>query len=101
MQLYPLDTNPLVIVYAGVPASLIPVEHLYDPSTGTAADAYGVPVVSADAANKNGSVDLNNFEMLNIALSPSYDDRESEVAQKVFREPSPDVDLLHKQIEVF
>jgi hypothetical protein len=53
------------------------------------------------ATNRNGRVDLNNFEMLNIALSPSYDDRESEVAQKVFREPSPDVDLLHKQIEVF
>ena len=100
MQLDPLDTTPLVIVYAGVPASLMPVEHLYDPSTGTAADAEGVPVVSTDAANKNGSVDLNNFEMVNIAISPSYDDRESGIAQKVFGEPSPDVNLLHQHIEL-
>jgi hypothetical protein len=51
----------------------------------TAGDAV---IVSTEAANKNGSVDLENFEMVNIALSPSYDDRESEVAQKVLGQPS-------------
>ena len=89
MQLDPLNTTPLKIVYAGVPASLMPVEHLYDPSAGTAADAEGLPVVNTDAANKNGSMDLENFEVENIAISPSYDDRESGIAQKVFLEPTP------------
>ena len=41
------------------------------------------------ATNRNGSVDLNNFEVENIAISPSYDDRESGIAQKVFGEPTP------------
>ena len=34
---------------------------------------------------------LKNFEMINIGLSPSYDDRESEVAQKVFRQSTRDM----------
>jgi hypothetical protein len=41
------------------------------------------------ATNKNGRVDLNNFEVENIAISPSYDDRESGIAQKVLWEPTP------------
>ncbi len=41
------------------------------------------------ATNRNGSVVLKNFEVENIAISPSYDDRESGIAQKVFGEPTP------------
>ena len=52
-------------MYAGNPASLIPVEHLYNPLGGTAADAEGVPVVSTDAANKKGNRTLNDFILVN------------------------------------
>lgn len=75
VQRDPSDTTPLEIVYVGDPSSLIPEEHLYNPSAGTAADAVGLPVVRTDAANKKGNTTLNNFEVENIAISPSYDDR--------------------------
>lgn len=61
---------------------------MYNPSAGTAADAVGLPVVRTDAANKKGNTTLNIFEVENIAISPSYDDRESGIAQKVFGEPT-------------
>ncbi len=57
----------------------------------TALAVLGKAIETTVTANKNGSVDLNNFEMLNIALSPSYDDRESEVAQKVCGERTRDM----------
>ena len=93
MQVDPLDTTPLVIVYAGVPASLIPVEHLYDPSTGTAADAEGVPVVSTDVTNKKGNRKLNDFVLVNTGHSPTLDNQKSELAQLVTPKDHPEIYL--------
>ena len=54
----------------------------------TALAVLGKAIETTLTTTKNGSVNLKNFEMLNIALSPSYDDRESGIAQKVCREPT-------------
>ena len=89
MQVDPLDTTPLVIVYAGVPASLIPVEHLYDPFTGTAADAEGVPVVTTDAANKKGNATLKIFVLVNTGHSPPLVNQKSGLAQLVTPKDHP------------
>lgn len=51
--------------------------------------------------NKNGIMVLKNFEMANTSHSPSYDDRESEVAQKELWEHNLDVAFCLTQKDLF
>jgi hypothetical protein len=57
---------------------------------GGAAEADGLAVVSAEAANKMGNTTLSIFAFVNIGHSPTLDNQESGSAQLVTQKGHPE-----------